>query len=184
MNFDKISKVDLDQIDLVELSKKIKNEEYVGYFLSESSKEHYKLLAYLSLSENNISFLDVGTLKGCSALAMSINPNNKVFSFDISNSFDLFEIPENTQFLIDNVLQEKYKDMILNSKYILLDTFHDGTFEIEFLNYLKNIKYTGTLLLDDIFLNNEMKLFWENIELPKKDLTFLGHSTGTGVVFL
>jgi hypothetical protein len=184
MEFDRLSNETLNQIDLVELSKKIKNEEYVNYFLSESSREHYRLLAYLSLSENNINFLDVGTLKGCSALAMSINPNNKVFSFDISNSFDLFETPENTQFLIDNVLQEKYKDIILNSKYILLDTFHDGTFELEFLKHLENIKYTGILILDDIFLNEEMKLFWDGIPHPKKNLTHLGHSTGTGIVYL
>jgi hypothetical protein len=114
---------------------------------------------------------------------LSINPNNKVFSFDLSYSFDLSEIPDNTEFIIDNILREKYKDIILSSNYILLDTFHDGTFEVEFLNYLSNIKYKGILLLDDIYLNNEMRLFWDGIQLDKKDLTYLGHSTGTGVVF-
>ena len=184
MNFDEISKEHLEELDLSELSDLIKNEEYMGYFLSEPSKEHYRLLSYLSLSENNINFLDVGTLKGCSALAMSINPNNKVYSFDISNSFDLFDVPKNVTFFIDNILQEKYKELILTSKYILLDTFHDGTFEVEFMNHLNSINYNGILLLDDIFLNDEMKLFWDNITLPKKNITFLGHSTGTGVVFI
>lgn len=183
MNFEEISKINLDQIDLVPLSKKIKNEEYVNYFLSESSKEHYRLLSYISLSEDGVSFLDVGTLKGCSALAMSINPNNKVYSFDVSNSFDLFEVPENCRFFIDNVLQEKYKEILLNSKYILLDTFHDGGFESEFYSYLKSINYKGYLLLDDIHLNEEMEIFWSSIDKPKNEITKIGHVTGTGVVY-
>jgi hypothetical protein len=183
MKFDEIKNEDLDSIDLMSLSDRIKSDEYKKYFLSRSGMEHYRLLSFISQTNNNSQFLDVGTLKGCSALALSINPSNKVFSFDLSNSFDLSEIPENTEFIIDNILQEKYKDIILSSNYILLDTFHDGTFELEFLNYLSNIKYMGILLLDDIYLNSEMSLFWDEIQFNKKDLTYLGHSTGTGVVF-
>ena len=65
---------------------------------------------------------------------------------------------------------------------ILLDTFHDGTFEKIFYEYLKRISYVGTLILDDIHLNNEMKFFWNNIEKNKFDVTNIGHATGTGVV--
>jgi hypothetical protein len=73
--------------------------------------------------------------------------------------------------------------MLLSSKIILLDTFHDGGFELEFLNYLKGINYSGVLILDDIHLNNEMKSFWENINEDKLDITNIGHGSGTGVVY-
>jgi hypothetical protein len=74
-------------------------------------------------------------------------------------------------------------DLILNSKYILLDTFHDGTFETVFFQYLKKIGYKGYLLLDDIKLNKEMVEFWDNVDIEKSDISHLGHSTGTGVVY-
>jgi len=64
-----------------------------------------------------------------------------------------------------------------------LDTFHDGTFELKFYNHLKSINYNGYLLLDDIKLNKEMIEFWNQIELDKEDLSYLGHSSGTGVVY-
>lgn len=183
MDFKKIEKTELTKLDLVGLSNNIKSEEYRSYFLSEPSKEHYRLLSYISLSEDNINLLDIGTLKGCSSLAMSINAKNKIFSFDVSNSFDLFEQPKNTEFFIDNILLDKYENIILYSKYILLDTFHDGVFEKEFYEYLKNIKYQGFLLLDDIHLNNDMEEFWNSIEKDKDDITEIGHITGTGVVY-
>ena len=56
-------------------------------------------------------------------------------------------------------------------------------FEISFYEHLKKMNYKGYLLLDDIFLNSEMMSFWKNIELDKLNITQLGHSTGTGVVF-
>jgi hypothetical protein len=42
----------------------------------------------------------------------------------------------------------------------------------------------GTLILDDIYLNDDMVNFWNQINDDKIDATNIGHSTGTGVVFL
>ena len=53
-----------------------------------------------------------------------------------------------------------------------------------FYNYIKNLGYVGTLILDDIYLNNDMINFWNQINDDKIDATNIGHSTGTGVVFL
>ena len=83
----------------------------------------------------------------------------------------------------DDISNGSYDELILNSKIILLDTFHDGTFELKFYNHLKSINYKGYLLLDDIKLNNEMVEFWNQIELEKQDLTHIGHVSGTGVVY-
>lgn len=178
-----LSNTVLNNLDM-SLSEHINNDEYKKYYKDESSKEHYRLLTHISNSHNNINILDVGTLKGCSALALSTNQTNKVFSFNLSDELELINTPNNIEFIVGNVIDGKYDSIIMNSKIILLDTFHDGTFELQFLNYLKKINYKGVLILDDIFLNSEMLSFWESIELDKINITQFGHSTGTGVVFL
>ena len=182
MDFTKITNLELDEIDLSSLSLNIDNLEYINYFKSKSSIDHYRLLSHISLNNNYIKFLDIGTLKGCSALAMSINDNNEVNSFNLYNELQLKSNPPNINFYIDDILKPKYLELILNSKYILLDTFHDGTFETIFFEYLKKIGYEGYLLLDDIKINNEMMIFWDSIDIEKLDITHLGHLTGTGLV--
>lgn len=181
--FKNISNDVLDVIDM-NLFKVIDNEEYQKYYKDKSSKEHYRLLTYISNSFEGETFVDVGTLKGSSALALSTNNKNKVYSFNLSNQLELNSLPENVEFIIDNVLNGKYDNILLSAKFILLDTFHDGGFEQEFLNHLKSLKYSGVLILDDIYLNNEMRFFWEKINENKLDITNIGHGSGTGVVFL
>jgi hypothetical protein len=161
----------------------INNIEYQNYFKSPSSLEHYRLLTYLSNKLNDSIFVDIGTLKGSSALALSNNKTNTIYSFNLSDELQLNKLPENINFIIDDVMNEKYKEILLKSKLILLDTFHDGTFEKLFYNYLKEINYRGSLLLDDIKLNNEMVEFWESIDYEKHDISHIGHITGTGVVY-
>ena len=127
---------ELDSIDLSQISNFINSKEYQNYFNSKSGIDHYRLLSFISLNENDINILDIGSLKGCSALAFSINPSNNVTSFNIINELDLNFIPNNINFIIDNVINGNYDDLIMNSKYIMLDTFHDVSFEKEFLNHL------------------------------------------------
>lgn len=180
--FKNISNDILDNLDMSQFQI-INNQEYQNYYVDKSSKEHYRLLTHISNSFNGETFVDVGTLKGSSALALSTNNSNKVFSFNLTNQLELNTIPQNVEFIIDNVINGQYDTTLLSSKFILLDTFHDGGFELEFLNYLKNINYSGVLILDDIHLNNEMKSFWENINEDKLDISTIGHSSGTGVVY-
>ena len=183
MDFLSITNEQLDNIDLFPYSQRINSSEYQGYFMSKSGQEHYRLLAYISQNDDLVDILDVGTLKGCSALAFSVNSKNKVRSFNVGNEFDLNYTPLNAEFIIDNVLNGNYNDIILGSKYIMLDTYHDGTFEKEFYDHLVSINYKGYLLLDDIHLNTEMERFWGSITKEKYDITSIGHSTGTGVVY-
>jgi hypothetical protein len=183
MNFSELTNKTLDDLDLHTQATKINSQEYRDYFISESGKEHYRLLKWISLNNQGRLFLDVGTLKGCSALALSSNKNNSVKSFNLADQLDLNDIPENIEFIVGNILDPQYKSVVISSSYILLDTFHDGNFEKEFVEYLETIKWSGYLLLDDIYLNKEMKEFWNSIIRDKKDITNLGHLTGTGLVF-
>ena len=183
MDFLSITNEQLDNIDLFPYSQRINSSEYQGYFMSKSGQEHYRLLAHISQNDDLVDILDVGTLKGCSALAFSVNSKNKVRSFNVGNEFDLNYTPLNAEFIIDNVLNGNYNSVILGSKYIMLDTYHDGTFEKEFYDHLVSINYKGYLLLDDIHLNFEMERFWGYITKEKYDITNIGHITGTGVVY-
>lgn len=180
--FEDISNELLDVLNM-NLYQTIDNKEYQNYYTEKSSKEHYRLLTHISNSFDNQTFVDIGSLKGSSALALSTNKKNKVYSFNLFNQLSLSTIPENIEFIIDNVINGKYDHILMTAKFILLDTFHDGTFEKQFYNHLVSIGYLGYLLLDDIHLNPEMKEFWNSIDKNKIDLTHIGHWSGTGLVY-
>lgn len=177
-----ISKQELDSLDM-NMSNFIDNTEYKEYFTGFSSMEHYRLLTYISNNMDNSILIDIGTLKGSSALALSSNKTNKVYSFNLHDELQINSLPDNINFIIGDILDDKFLSLILKSKVILLDTFHDGSFEKMFYEYLKFIGYKGILLLDDIKLNNEMIEFWDSIDNDKDDISHIGHITGTGVVY-
>ena len=179
---DEIDNSILDDI-MMEDYEMIDNLEYQGYFKAPSSKEHYRLLTHISNKFDDSIFIDIGTLKGSSALALSKNKTNTVYSFNLREELQLKQKPENVKFIVDHVMNPEYTEILLKSKLILLDTFHDGTFENTFYDYLKNINYQGVLLLDDIKLNNAMITFWNSIDKQKFDISSIGHITGTGIVY-
>jgi|688.fasta_scaffold1247472_1 hypothetical protein len=179
MNF---KKEKIEKIDLSELGMFVNNEEHRGYFLSNAGTEHYKLLAYISTLYNNTILIDIGTNRGCSSLALSYNPNNTVESFDLYELKELSFLPNNINYNIDNILSNKYENMIKQSPFIMLDTYHDGIFEREFYEFLQSINWKGMLLLDDILLNRPMQEFWSDIKHEKYDISDIGHITGTGIV--
>jgi hypothetical protein len=183
ISFTNISIEDLQNISLDELSISIPEIQFRNYFLGQPSNEHYTLLAYFSMMYDSCTILDIGTYKGCSSLALSYNSSNSIFSFDLNGaSRNLSSYPENVTYVVDNVINGKYDDLIKSSPFILLDTDHDGSFEHEFHSYLQKLKWTGLLMLDDIKLNNEMKSYWNSITEEKYDISDLGHWSGTGIV--
>jgi hypothetical protein len=179
LNLEKIK-----QIDLQNLGNLVVEQEFRHYFLDQPGKEHYKLLAYLSNQFKNTTILDIGTYKGCSALALSYNASNKILSFDLGNYRNLgVGIPNNIEFILDNILKEQYKSIVLEAKLISLDTNHNGDFELEFHKYLRSIKWKGILYLDDIKLNQSMIDYWNFIDEEKYDVTEVGHHSGSGMVY-
>ncbi len=170
-------------MDLIKLGESVVEEEFRNYFLDIPGKEHYKLLAYFSTQFNNTTLLDIGTYKGCSALALSYNQTNVVHSFDIGNFINLNNIPSNIKFHVGYATDESYINLIHSSPFIILDTAHDGIFEYEFHRHLQNIKWNGMLLLDDIYLNDTMTSYWTSIKELKFDISQFGHWSGTGLVY-
>jgi hypothetical protein len=172
----------INDVDLSHFGNKVNENEFRGYFLGNAGREHYKLLAYFSTLFNNQTLLDIGTYKGCSALALAFNENNNVKSFDLGDYRRINNEPNNIEFILDDFTNEEYKDIVLQSPLIMLDTDHDGPFEYKSYNYLKEINWEGYLLLDDIHLNNVMREFWNHIDNEKHDITSIGHWSGTGLV--
>ncbi len=170
----------IKSIDLHELSCYITHEEAKGYFLEEPGVEHYKLLAYLSTLFSGIIISDIGTFRGASALALSYNKQNKVISYDIKNKRKLNGKPENIEFV---VYKRGFSKDIFYSDFIFLDTLHDGVLEGEILNFLRKYKWRGILVLDDIHKFPPLKKLWDEIDLPKEDITSIGHHSGTGIVY-
>ena len=179
MTFSQVSGMCL-QMNLIsdpELRKFIKNETDRELFYS--AKEHYTLLSTLSRQYNGVRIYDLGSYKGLSALALSSNQNNMVISYDIVYGVQI-DRPENVEFRVGNF----YNDFqLLNSPLIMLDVDpHDGLFERNFVDNLVRNNYKGTVICDDIHLNDGMKTFWDSVTQEKTDITEYGHWSGTGMI--
>lgn len=153
------------------------------YQITEQSGNYYRLLAHMSscLPDGAIVF-DVGTYLGTSALALSYNQHVSVISYDVANYRSAIK-PENVTFKIGNFLEDAD---LLNAAMMFIDVDpHDGHQETVFLKHLIKVGYKGILLFDDIHLNQGMEMFWrECLSYGAKDLTSLGHATGTGMLIL
>lgn len=177
-----ITDIELNKINMEQYCSNIPEDDYRRYFCNPAGQDHYRLLTFISNYFNNKILLDIGTNKGTSAYALSLNKNNKVYSFDIENLVSLNVKPDNIEFIIDDCTKKQYENLIKNCNFIFLDTFHDGIFEKKFVNHLKNLNWSGCLLLDDIHLNSEMIDFWNWIDAEKHDVSHVGHYSGTGLV--
>lgn len=171
---DKINTLTRDELNPIDLSAfKGQSWLYMG-----AGDEHYRLLAYISTLFEDKILLDVGTYKGDSSTALTYNKSNKVISFDLENSLE--NVNHNVVYKVGNILD--YPDIVLSASFILLDTYHEGPFEMEFIDFLNEINYKGLVMFDDIHLNYPMKKVWNSINKEKYDLTNIGHHTGTGLV--
>jgi predicted O-methyltransferase YrrM len=162
--------------------------EDVHQFISmKAGVEHYRLLTHISLSNNNIKILDLGTFKGWSALALAANPTNHVITYDL---VDLFEKSEkqrlpNITYKIKNLLDDL--DELRDVSLIMLDVDpHDGKQEREIIDALLRQNFKGVVIMDDI--NNadffpELVRYFQELPLRKENVTPIGHHSGTGIVY-
>lgn len=184
-----ITKQDIDKVDLSHLAHFLQwNPVYQKYFVEEAGKEPYKLIAFLSKAISGIS-VDMGTLYGSSALALSYNEQTQVLTLDNKR-----QIPD-AQDLVTPLNRPNIKMIVASCQavlphaakadLILLDIDVSLTTEIKkIINELLYFKFRGILVLDNINLTDEMKQLWVNVpnNLKKIDATSLGHHTGTGII--
>lgn len=164
------------------------------YFDAAPGREHYRLLAWLARQHRACTFLDIGTYMGASAVALSAEPSNRVVSYDIvdllpprsSGQLCARDLPNvelrlgDCSTRIAELLQE-----LGDVKVVVLDVDpHDGEKEARFLGALRAAGYRGIVVLDDITLNPEMMRMWHGIPEPKRDISPVGHWSGTGIVFM
>ncbi len=147
--------------------------------------EHYLLLGYLSKSyPDGSKFLDIGTRRGNSAVAMALNPNIEVHSFDIVDEVRDRVKKDNITFFVRNILEDVTE--ILQYDVVLIDIDpHHGSEEKRLINYLRDNEWKGILLVDDIKDPpwKAMCKMWNELEdVNKYDITAMGHASGTGLI--
>jgi predicted O-methyltransferase YrrM len=180
----------LDNFDLI-------NRDYLvaqDFYDLKSGQQEYRLYSYLTTFFNNITILDIGTCQGRSAVALSYNSSNRVISYDIEdhikNSNHKIYTKSNIEFRIKNVLDDLTEDFIKNVKIVMIDIDHFEKNELMILNRLREIKFSGIILLDDIknhydiSIKQAMDKLWQGITEKKYDVTQYGHWSGTGLVIM
>ena len=167
-------------IDLQELSKHINDAQYKNYFLAGPGREHYKLIAATASLFPGKTVFDVGTHFGLSSIAMSMNPEVHVISYDILEMRRLHSTPPNITYKFGDFCEDPE---VLASPFILIDVDpHDGVQEQYFHESLIEKKYRGIVMWDDINVNKDMEKWWGELRANKWDITNAGHWSGTGII--
>lgn len=158
---------------------------YRQYYHLQAGQEHYRLLSYFATQYNYEILTDLGTNRGASAVALSVNPSNLVYSIDIENVKEGESLPSNCEYAIGNILwNTDIFDRVLNSRFIMMDIDHEYHNEIQIYRRLAEREWKGIIVCDDIHLNDPMKRFWDEVSHPKLDITKYGHISGTGVIVM
>ena len=144
--------------------------------LSEYNQGHYYvILAHLSTYFNDSVIIDLGTLRGESAAALSYNKSNKIYTYDIAHrgeAVDRFKNEEyqNIEYIIGDCIENNWmgmpiwdahhyvgeppktdKEIFLSSELIFMDIDpHNGIQEDKVLNFLIYNNWKGVMVCDDI----------------------------------
>ncbi|QWD76421.1 hypothetical protein ICV32_01745 [Polynucleobacter sp. MWH-UH24A] len=159
--------------------------------------EHYRLLAAIVRALDAKNVVEIGTFWGMGTLSLCEGGATSIITYDIKDwhSFPTtllrdsdFEGGTIKQFIGD--LQEEsffqsQKKNIENCDLIFMDAAKDSIMEKKFLSQFSRCTFKpgAILIIDDIKLWNMLQI-WQDIKLPKIDISGLGHYTGTGLVEL
>lgn len=186
-----LSLKDIRSIDLKSLANHLSwVPQHVAFFQDDEGKEPYKLLACMSKQLPSGSVMsDIGTLYGCSALAMSINETVHVNTYDVVKVIPdvdgLQSILTRPNVSMTVVSAQAVISKIATSDIISLDmNTVDGQEEIKIIQHLFELGFRGVLVIDDIHVNDVMKKVWNYVPstVKKIDVTHYGHWSGTGIV--
>jgi predicted O-methyltransferase YrrM len=175
----------------------LQNHEFLVYndlYEEISGKQEYRLYSYLSTFFSNITILDIGTYHGRSAIALSHNETNQVISYDIIDTISKpnhkIYSKKNIVFNIKNVLDDLTEEFLQGVKIVMIDIDHLEVVERKILQKLKQLKFSGLVILDDItnhpdpVVKESMDRLWRSIKDTKYDFTKYGHWSGTGIVVM
>lgn len=183
------SKRELPAIDLLLAS---------GWSANQWPGEHYRLLSSLCRVLKAKNVVEIGTFWGAGSLALrdGVGPDGRVTTFDVipwhgfpetillDSDFGrgLCQIVGDLQ---DPAVFEQHRSIFEGADVIFMDAAKDGVMERVFLAQFARccFKPHALLVVDDIRLWNMLDI-WDEIRLPKLDMTCFGHYTGTGLVKL
>jgi hypothetical protein len=175
---------------------KLRNEEFLvdgSYYHEPCGKQEYRLYSYLSTLFDDTIILDIGTLTGRSAVALSHNENNKVISYNVVDQIKNPQHPiykkSNIEFRIGNVLDDLTPELVSGCNLVIIDIYHQGKEELEIIKRLDELCFSGMIILDDIYhprpkFRRAMKRLWKSLLYQKYDLTKYGHHSGTGLILM
>jgi hypothetical protein len=180
---------------------------YEKFMRDAAGREHYALLHYLAATygDHCRAVVDIGTRYVASSLALaSTSSLQRVHIFDIPKSRERQVAFRGTaeQEWLERTVQDglhidfhnvdlltmresEFVQYMSNTWLIVLDTFHlpdTKPFKRDFWTRLSNM---GIVILDDVYLNTEMKQWWKELEkgpITTYDVTAVGHFSGTGLV--
>jgi predicted O-methyltransferase YrrM len=176
---------------------KLINQNYLvdsRYYEWHSGMSEYRLYSYLTTFFNDAVILDIGTDTGRSAVSLSHNETNKVISYDVEDHIYKRNHPiyskKNIEFRIKNVLDDLNEEFIKNVKIVMIDIDHYETIETLIINRLKELNFSGLIILDDTtdhpdpLVNMCMNRLWNSIKDTKYDFKKYAHFSGTGIVVI
>lgn len=145
---------------------------------------YYRFLYLLAKEMKPLYMVELGTMEGLGAMCMAKgNPDGNVIAID-KNIKDLHPacIMPNVEYLKQNSLDES---RIYDIGILFIDTEHNGRALFEYEAWKGRMAKGGVILFDDVNLNTDMKIFWQefNPEGQKIDLLEL-HGSGFGAVVL
>ena len=119
----KLIRDEIKNINLSALTNLIPREDYKRLLVGEAGREHYRLLAYISLNLNNANIVELGTHVGTSSTALSINSTNNIRTYDVRDLYFISPQPENVIRVIGNIFDLKEAQYLLNADFIFLFSF-------------------------------------------------------------
>jgi hypothetical protein len=153
-----------------------------NYLLEPAGTEHYRLLTWISKHYGGV-INEVGVYMGLGTACLASNLNNIVIGWDIDYAYlNWISKPSNIHLEIVKG-EDFFSPLIFNGDTILVDAWHNGKLEQDIFDAALAVGWRGILIYDDIYYNDAMTAFWNNINHPGKiDATHIGHSTGTGII--
>ena len=119
----------LDAISFADIENYIEWSSQKQYFSLNSGKEIYKLLGYIGQQFQNETIICIGTGDGLDALALSINENNKIITYDyqdvILNNVESIKMKDNIDIRVEDFMENA--EIFLKSTLVYINIHpHDG----------------------------------------------------------